>query len=127
MSAPLVVRAARPAGGRSHLVRVREKFGHLVPRNVAVEPYADPTPMADVRRPEVAIRRSDEGFLRARLGRTPQVREVVVVMAVRPQHRELLAHEETRCAVRGFLSGLGEREADRANAIGDVGRHSPGG
>jgi hypothetical protein len=47
------------------------------------------------------------------------VRKVMVVVAVGPQHHELLAHEERRRTVTELLGHLRQRQADRPHSILD--------
>ena len=106
-----------------HAVGVREQLTHLVPGDVTVEPDADPASMADVRRAEVPVGGRDEGFLRARFGRAPQVRELVVVVPVRPEHRELLADEERWRTVAELLGGPRKPEAHPPDPFLDLVAH----
>jgi len=73
---------------------------HLVPVDVAVEADPDPAAMADIRRPEKPVRfRARQFLLGTRRRRAPQVREVSLVVPVRPQHDELPPNEERRRTV----------------------------
>src|SRR5689334_3720563 len=51
------------------------------------------------------------------------MRELVAVMAVRPQRHEgtLVPHEPRRCAVAGPLGDLRQGQADRAEPFGQAG------
>jgi uncharacterized protein YndB with AHSA1/START domain len=109
------------ACGSDRPVRVLAQLRDLRPVDLHVEADADPAASAYVRRvEEPAGGGRDEFGLRARQPRAPQVRELVVVVARRPQRDErlLVPHEERRRAVAGALGHLGQREADRPQASG---------
>ena len=95
---------------RDGTVRVLADRRDLVPVDRYVEPNADPTPVADVRRTEEPVGLGlHEERLHARRRRTPEVRELVVVMTVDVCHHErrLVADEERRRAVARPLRRLG--------------------
>src|SRR2546430_479942 len=75
--------------GGDHTVGLLTDRRDLVPIDAAVEPHADPSAAADVRRPEEALRLGlHQLLLHARRRRAPQVWEVVGVMAVLPVRHE---------------------------------------
>ena len=82
--------------GRRHSpVGVFTDRGHLGPVDVPVETYSQPASAADVRWAEEPLGLGvDEFGLDAGGGGTPQMGEIVVVVAARPQHHELLLHLE---------------------------------
>src|ERR1700733_8009086 len=124
--AALAVEEGGQPGRRDDPVRVLAQLRNLIPVHVAVEPDADPPPAADVRRPEEP---TGPGRHQLVLGsgqaRTPQMRKVVGVVALRPQrHKRLLVLDEPgRRAVAGTLGPLRQREADGPDLAGQVGGH----
>src|SRR4051794_35890503 len=76
--------------------------------------------MTDVRRAEEPVGRPDERLLYADRRRAPDVGELVVVVAVAPEHHELLADEERGRAVARLLGDTGQGEADLAYPALDV-------
>src|SRR5512140_2902688 len=88
--------AVQPGGqprGRDDAVGVLAELGDLGPVDLAVdlavEANADPAAAADVGRPEEALRvGGGELLLRSGRRRAPQVRELIVVMAVGPERHE---------------------------------------
>ena len=93
---------------RSHrAVSVLAHFLELGPVDPPIEPYAHPTASAHIGRPKEMVRLGlDQLLLRARRSRAPQMREVVIVMTVGPQHHELLLDEERRRAMAELLAHL---------------------
>lgn len=93
---------------------------HLFPVDVPVQPDPDPAAVADVRRPEEPAGFRDRQFLLGAGWRgAPQMRELMVVVPVGPQHDELPADEERRRAVTLTLLAARQREADRPDAVLD--------
>src|SRR3984885_11094101 len=94
--AALPVEESRQPGGRDRPVCVVAQLGYLRPVRVTVQPDADPAPAAHVRRAEEpGWPGGGEFLLRSRQACTPQVRELVVVVAVGPQrHERLLAADK---------------------------------
>ena len=93
--------------------------GHFVPVHGPVEAKTEPAPMTDVRRPEEPLRIGvDEHFLHPWCGCTPD-REAPVAVMVGQDHqkRPLAADEEGRRTVTEALAGLGQPEADLADAL----------
>ena len=120
----IVELGGQPRGG-CDAIGVLAEFGDLGPVDGAVEADADPAAAADVGRPEEALRVGrGELLLRSGRRRAPQVRELVVVMAVGPEchERALAADEPGRRAVTGALGDLGQGQADRADPFGQGGR-----
>ncbi len=75
----------RQPGRRDHPVGVLAQLGDLGPVRIAVQPDADPAPAAYVRRAEEPLgRRRGELVLGPGRCGAPQVRELVIVVAVRP-------------------------------------------
>ena len=69
----------------------------FVPVDLPVQADTDPSPPANVGRPEETSRLGRHEFLlRAEGRRAPQMRELMIMVTVTPQHHELLAHEEAR-------------------------------
>jgi hypothetical protein len=119
----LAVQKGGQPGGRDDAVGVLAELGDLGPVGVAVEADADPAAAADVGRPEEALRVGrGELLLRPRWRRAPQVRELVVVMAVGPERREgaFAADEPGRRAMAGPLGDLGQGQADHAEPFGQI-------
>lgn len=86
---------------------------NLVPVHVTVEPNADPPSASDVGRLEEPVRLlGHELPLGAWWRCAPQVREVVDMVAVRPQHDELLLDEEGRRAVAEAFGDARQRQAE---------------
>ena len=86
---------------------------------LAVEPDAEPAPMADIRRHEEPFRIGlDEHRLHARRRGAPDG-EAAVAVVVGQHHQEgaFLADEERRRAVAQTLAGLGQREADLTDPV----------
>ena len=69
--------------------------GHLIPVRPSIEPHSQPSAAADVRRSKEPSRFSLDqlGLCACRRG-TPQMGKVMIMVTVRPEHHELLAHEE---------------------------------
>jgi D-amino-acid oxidase len=111
-------------------IGVLAELGDLGPVDVAVEPHADPAPVADVGRAKEAagVRRS-QFLLGSGWCRAPQVREMVIVMAVGPQRHEgaLVPNEPGRGAVTGPFGDLRQGQADRAQPLGEHGTSIRGG
>jgi hypothetical protein len=94
--------------------------GHFAPVDVTVQPDADPAPVADVRGAEEPLwLRARQLLLGSRRSGAPQVRELVVMMPVRPQHDELPPCEERRGPVAGSFLGARQGQADRADPVLD--------
>src|SRR4051794_25587545 len=115
----------RRSGGAEGLLT---QLAQLAVAEPAVETDADPTSVTDRRRPEELLGvAGDQLALSARRRREPQVRELVVVVAVGPQHRErlLAAHEVGRRAVARPLLDLRQPLAGGAEAVEKArrGRH----
>src|SRR5262249_8040566 len=112
--------------GRDDAVGVDDEFAYLVPVGLAIESDAEPAAMTDIGRPEVAPRiLGDQLTLRAGWGRTPEVGELVVVMAVDHESDEhtLAAYEPGRRPMTEPLSGLRQPETDPAHPLHHV--HTP--
>ena len=118
----LVIELGYQSAGRDHAVRVLAELGDLGPVDVAVEPDADPAPVPDVGRPEepAGVRRG-QFLLGPRRRGAPQVRELVVVVPVRPQLHEgaLVPDEPGRRAVTGPFGDLRQGQADGAQPLGE--------
>src|SRR6202035_3471353 len=101
--------------GRDGPVGVPAYLSDLGPVQVTVQPHADPASPAHVGRPEEAAPLTGaELLLRSGQTRAPQVRKVVLVMAVGPQgHERLLVPDEPgRRAATEPLGQLRQRQAD---------------
>src|SRR6516225_3825971 len=107
-------------------VGVPAQLSDLGPVQVAVEADADPSPVADIGRPEEpAGLGGDEFVLGSGRARTPQVREVMIMVAGGPQRdeRALPPDEPGRRAVAGPFGHLGQRQADSPQLPGQVRCH----
>src|SRR3954468_21363601 len=96
-ASPSSAHAPRRVDGSRQLLRgdspigVGAHGGDFVPIDPAVQSNTDPSPAAYVRRPEESVRLGvDQLVLGSGWRGTPQVREVMIVVAIRPQHDELL-------------------------------------
>lgn len=90
----------------------------LVPIELAIESDPNPAPSSYVGWAEEPIGfAGDELRLRTGWSGAPQVWEVIVMVAVRPEHQELLAGKERRGPMAGSLCRSGQSSADGADAI----------
>src|SRR5262249_1597217 len=119
----LAVQLGGQPGGGDDAVSVVAELGDLGPVGVAVESHANPAAAADVGRPEEALRVGrGEFLLRSWWRRAPQVRELVVVMAVGPERHEraLAADEPGRRTMARPLADLGQRHADPREPLAQI-------
>src|SRR5882757_1620336 len=105
--------------GRYLPVGITDDLGDLVPGRVVVDAHAQPAPVTDVGRTEVAIRVvGDEGFLGPGWRRAPEPEVVSAVVVVVQDHEQLLVpDEESGLAVGRPLRRLGQAEADLAQPL----------
>ena len=106
-------------------VGVLAELGDLGPVGLAVEADPDPAAAADVRGAEDPVRLGrDQLGLGAGRGGAPQVRELVLVVALGPQgdERFLVPDVPGRRAVAGPLGDLGQRQADAPQPLGQLAR-----
>src|ERR1700753_4419268 len=102
------------------------ELSDLGPVALTAEAAAEPAATAAVRRAEDAVRFGlDQLGLSAGRGGTPQVRELVLVVALGPQRDERLLVPDVpgRRAVAGALGDLGQGQADGPQALGQVNGH----
>ncbi len=89
----------------------------LFPVDFAVKTNSEPATSPDIRWPEESVGlRRDEFILDVRWSRTPQVRELVIVVAIEPQHKELPTGKERWCAVAQALRHARQTHADRPDS-----------
>src|SRR5690349_17563246 len=81
-----LLRLSREPGRGDSAVGLDDDLADLLPVETPVEADADPAPMPDVRRPEVALPCRDQRLLCTGRRRAPKMRELVVVMPLCPQH-----------------------------------------
>ena len=90
----------------------------LYPVHLAAEPHAEPSPRPHIRGPEEPVGRGGhEPFLGSYRGRTPNVGKVVFMVAIWPQHDELLTDKESRRAVAELLGHPGQGEANAPDPL----------
>src|ERR1019366_6222580 len=96
----------------------------VVPVQPDVETHAQPSSTTDIRGSEEPLRiAGHQSLLDARRGRAPQMRKLVIMMAVGPEHQELLLDEEGRCAVARFLGDVRKSHTDRPHPTFNVDAH----
>ncbi len=103
-----------------HTVRLLADAGDLGPVGVDVQADANPPPATDVGRPEEPERLGVHQFLLyPRRRRAPQVRKLVAVMSVPPEHDEgaLAPDEPGRGAVARPLGYLGQAQTDGSEPL----------
>ncbi len=104
------------AFGGDAAVRVFEQRVQLVHVEIVVEAHSDPSSGTDIGRAEESLwSAGDQGALNSLGRRAPQVSELVIVMALHPEHGELTADEKRRRAVTEFLGDFRKCQADGPN------------
>jgi len=105
------------------LVGALERARDVAPRELAVQPHADPPEPADVRRHEVVLRLAvDQHRLRARRRGAPQREPAIAVMVVAERGHLPLAHEPRRRPVAELLFDLRPGRDDRPDLRERAGR-----
>jgi hypothetical protein len=96
-------------------------IGHLIPVHIIVEPDTDPVASANVRRSEKAVwLRCDRFVLNAQGCGTPEVRDLVAMMTIWPEHPELLSDEECRRPVTEALRDTWQRPTNGSDPAFDI-------
>ena len=96
-----------------HPVGILDEVADVVPVDLTIQPNSQPASVTYVRRTEIAVRRRRQRVSSARLSRTPQMRKLVIVMPIRPQHDELRAYEKAGapCVVFSITCGNARQSA----------------
>jgi hypothetical protein len=106
---------------RHAAIRVLAKLLDLIEIDVSVETYANPSTRPDVGRSKEAFGgQLDEISLNTVRRGAPEMREVVVVMTMNPQHGELSSNEEGRSSVTRAFRRFGQVQADSSYTIFEV-------
>lgn len=100
---------------RHRAVGVNHQFPDLIPVEFNVQPHAEPTTMAHIRRAKETLRvPGNQELLRPGRCGTPE-RQYIIMMMVGIHHECLLvAYEPGRFAMAEALGSLGKGEAERA-------------
>jgi len=92
-----------------------------------IESEANPAPSSHVRWSEEPVGLAGDK-LRLRTGGSgaPQMWEVIIMVAIQPEHQELLAGKEGRSPVARSLRRSGQSQADGADTVFQLGRAHQG-